>query len=101
MLITEYGAKVFDCVTAQEYGYVDFANVTKRDAILALLEAANVDPSKTYQVVELEPKSEWLSDLLQSESPLFSGKIEHCIDTKMPEMRSQIAYLYLPLVNSY
>lgn len=95
-LINEYGAKVFDPQTAQQIGYVDFADATRDIALLALLKEAGVDPTKTYQVVELEPKSEWLANLLDSKSPLFTGKIEHTIDTGAPPIRDQVAYLYQP-----
>lgn len=96
-LINEYGAKVFDPMTAQELGYVDFADATRNTTLLALLKEAGVDPTKTYQVVELEPKSEWLSTLLNSKSPLFTGKIEHAIDTGASPIRDQVAYLYQPM----
>lgn len=96
-LVTEYGAKVFDPVTAQNLGYVDEANSTRDQALLALMQAANVDPTQTYQVVQLEPKSEWLSNLLDARSPLFTGRIEHTIDTGAPKIRDQVAYLYEPM----
>lgn len=95
-LVQEYGAKVFDPVTAQSYGYIDHAGATRDEAILALLQEANVDGTKTYQVVELEPKSEWISSLFNSNSPLITGKMEHSLDTGAPAIRDQIAYLYQP-----
>ncbi len=98
-LINEYGAKVFDPMTAQEYGYIDFAEASRDSALLALLKEAAVDPTKTYQVVELEPKSEWLQNLLNSKSPLFTGRIEHTLDTGAPPIRDQVAYLYQPAGN--
>lgn len=98
-LINDYGAKVFDPITAQEYGYVDFANSSRDQALLALLHAAEVDPTKTYQVVELEKKGEWLLTLLDAKSPLFTGKIEHTIDLGIPQISDQIAYLYQPRAN--
>lgn len=98
-LINEYGANVFDPMTAQEIGFVDHAPTTRDTALLALLKEANVDASKTYQVVQLEPKTEWLSNLFNVKSPLFTGKIEHTIDTGAPQIRDQLAYLYQPLEN--
>ncbi len=95
-LINEYGAKVFDPETAQEYGYVDVAHASRDSTLLALLEEAGIDSTKTYQVVELELKSEWLSSLLNSKSPLFTGRIEHTLDMGAPAIRDQIAYLYQP-----
>lgn len=96
-LIHEYGAKVFDPVMAQEYGYVDFANTTRDAALLALLKEANIDLAAPYQVVELEQKNQWLENLLNAKSPLFTGRIEHTLDTGAPAIRDQIAYLYLPM----
>jgi signal peptide peptidase SppA len=96
-LVQEYGAKVFDPVTAMNYGYIDHANVGRDQALLALLQAANVDEKKTYQVIELEQKNEWLSSLVNSKSPLLTGKIEHSLDTGAPAIREQIAYLYQPM----
>ena len=98
-LVQEYGAKVFDPVTAQRLGYVDVAGVGRNDALLALLKEANIDPGKTYQVIELEPKNEWLSSLFNSKSPLITGQIEHTIDTGASAIRDQIAYLYQPMGN--
>ena len=98
-LVEQYGAKVFDSVTAQQYGYVDFAESSRDAALLALLKEANIDGTKTYQVIELEPKSEWLSALVNSKSPLFTGKIEHTIDTGMPVIREKVAYLYQEMGN--
>ncbi|MBU6445921.1 MAG: S49 family peptidase [Verrucomicrobia bacterium] len=96
-LIHDYGAKIFDPMTAQEYGYVDFAEASRDTALLALLKEAGVDPSQTYQVVELEPKSEWIKSLFNSQSPLCTGRIEHTIDTGAPQIRDQVAYLYQPM----
>ncbi|PIS02625.1 MAG: S49 family peptidase [Chlamydiae bacterium CG10_big_fil_rev_8_21_14_0_10_42_34] len=98
-LINVYGAQVFNPIKAQELGYVDHANSSRDETLLALLKEAGVDASQTYQVVELEQKSEWLSSLVNSKSPLFTGKIEHTIDTGAPAIREQIAYLYQPSGN--
>lgn len=95
-LIQEYGAKVFDPVTAQAYGYIDHANTDRNTALVALLQEAKIDPNSPYQVVSLEPKSEWLSNFLNSKSPLLTGKIEHTIETGEPNIRDQVAYLYRP-----
>jgi protease-4 len=97
-LVQEYGAKVFDPITAQEIGYVDVANSSRSETLLALMKEANIDATKPYQVVSLEAKNEWLSNLLnEKSSPLMTGKIEHTIDTGAPKIRDQVAYLYQPL----
>ncbi len=99
-LVQQYGAKVFDPITAQSYGYVDHIGATRDSALLALLKEANIDPAKAYQVVTLEPKNEWLSDLFnERSSTLFTGKIEHTFDLGQPKIKDQIAYLYSPLEN--
>ncbi len=95
LLIEKYGAQVYDPVKAQEYGYVDFINASRDDALLAVLQAANIDSAKSYVVVQLDTKNAWLN-ALTSQSPLFSGKIEHTIDMGGPKLRDQIAYLYRP-----
>lgn len=93
-LVEEYGAKVFDPETALKYGYIDQANATRDQALLALLDAAGVDATKTYQVVTLEPKNEWISSLFNANSVLFTGKVVHSLDTGAPPIQGQIAYLY-------
>ena len=67
-LVQEYGAQIYDPVKAQEYGYIDVANSSRNEALLALLHEAKIDPAASYQVVDLEPKSAWLS-LFSSQSP--------------------------------
>jgi len=98
-LVQEYGAKVFDSVTAQKYGYVDYAESSRDAALLALLAEAKIDPATTYQVIQLEPKSEWLSELFNAKSPIFTGRIEHTIDTGLPCISEKVAYLYQPMEN--
>ncbi len=96
-LVDVYGAQVFNPVQAQEYGYIDHANASRNEALLALMQEAKIDPNKPYQVVSLEPKNEWISSLLNEKaSPLFTGKIEHTIDTGAPKIKDQVAYLYQP-----
>lgn len=97
-LINEYGARIFDAPTAQEYGYIDVANVGYDTALGELLAAANIDPSSPYQVVELSPKPDWLGPLV-GENSIFRGRLEHSLDTgdrRSPAIRDQFAYLYQP-----
>ncbi len=90
-LIQEYGAHVFDCVTAAKLGYVDEAMSSRDTALKALAAAANIS---NYQVVSLTPKNPWLSELVSGKSPLFSGKIEHTFDSVPENIRTQPCYLY-------
>lgn len=99
-LVQEYGAQVFDPVKAQTLGYIDYANATRNETLLALMKQVNIDPTKPYQVVSLEPKNEWFSNLFNEKtSPLFTGKIEHTLDTGSSKIRGKIAYLYQPMEN--
>lgn len=96
-LINEYGAKIFDPIQALAFGYIDFAGATRNSTLVALMQKADIDPAKPYQVVSLESKGDWASCLFNEKtSPLFTGKIEHTIDTGAPKIKDQIAYLYLP-----
>lgn len=91
-LIEEYGARVFDCVTAANLGFIDVPMSTRDAALKELLIAARVDSTKSYQVVSLSPKNAWISEFVSSESPLFSGKIKHTLDTDT--IREQPCFLY-------
>jgi protease-4 len=95
-LIEEYGAHVFNCVEAEKFGYIDHALSSRNAALLALLEAARIDPSQPYQVVEIAPTRNWLSQMIKGESALFSGKLEHTVDLGQSKIQGQFAYLYTP-----
>ncbi len=98
-LVGVYGAKVFDVVKAQEYGYIDVANANYEDALHELMMAANIDPEHPYQVVELAPTVGIMSLLGNTQSLLHTGKIEHEITVSgnpAYKIRDQFAYLYLP-----
>jgi len=92
-LINEYGAQIFDPIKSQELGYIDVANASRSEALLALMQEAKIDPSKPYQVVELAPKNDWLS-LFSSQSPLFTGKFVHSLGGQKPFLQGQLSYLY-------
>lgn len=95
-LIEEYGAKIFDGVRGLEYGYVDGADVSYQAALLALMEAVQIDPRQPYQVVELRPKHSLLEELFSAKSPLLSGKLEHraSLPHQSTERDEQILFLY-------
>jgi protease IV len=92
-LINEYGAKIYDGVRAQEYGYVDVANSSYEAALLALIREAQIDLSLPYQVVELKAHRGLLASLADGSSGL--NQIEHRIQlgSDRPE---RFAYLYNP-----
>ncbi len=98
-LVNEYGANVFDGPAALERGYVDAANSSYKEAVLALMQAAGIDPQKQYQIIELQPQFPLLNALLNGTSPLAQGKIEHqlLIGSDKPFLvRDKVAYLYQP-----
>ncbi|MBS0624768.1 MAG: S49 family peptidase [Verrucomicrobia bacterium] len=98
-LIGEYGAQVFDGTKGVEIGYVDVANATYEQAVIALMKEAQVDPSKPYQIIELKPRSDWLSTLASGQSPIFSGKLEHDLSLggqKAFGIQDQFSYIYKP-----
>ncbi|MDP1608226.1 MAG: S49 family peptidase [Chlamydiales bacterium] len=95
-LVNEYGAHVFDVVKAQEIGYIDQANATYEQALAALLETAQIDPTKPYQVVELKPVQNWLKALVESKSSVLKGTIEHTFNwTNQPSYKLHDPFLYL------
>jgi len=58
-IINDFGAKVFDNEKAKEIGYIDTPNSSYDEALEALLDKANIDKTKTYQVITLYPKKNW------------------------------------------
>lgn len=95
-LVQEYGAKIFNCVEAERLGYVDFAMISRKEALLGLMKAAQIDSKKPYQVVSLAPKTDWISQLVKGSSSLLSGKVEHKIDFGQSPIHDQLSYLYQP-----
>ena len=93
-LVEEYGAQVYDCVMAEELGFIDHAMTTRDDALRGLLVAAGIGTETAYQVVSLSPKYQWLSELLSGKSPLLSGKIEHTVAGFPDKIREMPCYLY-------
>ncbi len=98
-LINEYGANVFSPPAAQERGYIDVADSSYKETVLALMQAAGIDPEKPYQIVQLKPEFRFLSSLLSGRSPLSQGKIEHQLQIGQDKsflIRDKVAYLYQP-----
>lgn len=94
-LIDEYGAHMFNCIDAQKFGYIDHGMSNRDAALEALLAAAQIDAAKPYQVVELRAERNWISQLIQGQSALLSGKIEHTLNLGQPKFRDSFSYLYL------
>lgn len=100
-LINEYGAQVFDPPKAQELGYIDDGDSSYSAALSELVTQAKIDTA--YQVVELKVPHPILSDLIEGQSPLFSGKIKHEIQLT-PALKSEWMnrplYLYSPALTT-
>jgi len=95
-LMNEYGARVFDPFQAKKIGYIDRAESSRNEALLALLEVAQIDPETPYQVVELAPRREWLANIMDNKNGLLNGKVEHRLEFSRNKIRDQFAYLYQP-----
>lgn len=95
-LVNEYGAHVFPAVQAQEYGFIDVAGASYRDALTALLKEIDIEDDY-YQVVALN-QSAWAA-LFKSENSLFSGTVRHKLELPgnvIPEFENKYLYLYCP-----
>lgn len=96
-LVNEYGAQVYDPMTAQQYGYIDDGNSSYSAALTALVKEAKIDGD--YQVVELKVLRPVLSDLIEGKSPVLSGILKHelSLPTELiPELTNRPLYLYSP-----
>ncbi len=93
-LISTYGAKIFQAPLAESYGYIDNGNASYREALLELLQAAQIDPKSPYQVVKIKAKKPFIEELFDS-SELFKGKIKHELSLS-GELKEDFGYLYMP-----
>ncbi|MCY3974811.1 MAG: S49 family peptidase [Simkaniaceae bacterium] len=96
-LVDTYGAKVFDAVTAQRFGYVDASDASYGSALTDLAKVAEIEGK--YQVVELQNVRPFLADLVEGASSLLSGRIRHEIAGLSPEGTDLLPgplYLYSP-----
>lgn len=71
-LINQYGAQIFDPVTAQEYGYIDVAGVGYDEALKELTVAAGIKENQDYQVVEIAIRPSLFTELLDAKTQLFN-----------------------------
>lgn len=95
-LINEFGASVFPADTAQQNGYIDSAQGSYPVALQEILTRLNIEDD-FYQVVEMQ-RNNWISSLLNSETSLLSGTIQHkFVDLPpefTPEMMNKVLFLY-------
>ena len=98
-LTNEYGAQVYDPKKAEEFGFIDVSDSTYSQALTDLTKAAGLKEKEKYQVFELKVQPSVLLGLMDTKSPLISGKIKHELQLP-PEFRSEFMnrplYLYLP-----
>jgi len=97
-LINTYGANIFDAAKARSIGFTDECDFGYNQALEHLLKEANIDNTKPYQVVALEPKNKWVQDLFKSKW-LSKGKVTHTFalpNQKQVKNDSLFYYLYNP-----
>ncbi len=96
-LINEYGAQVFPATVAAKIGYIDEAGASRNSTLKHLLQALSIEDD-FYQVVSLK-STNWLSQLINTESPALTGKITHELtyEGQLPrELLNKPLYLYKP-----
>jgi len=102
LLISQYGANVFDGPGAEQRGYIDVADAEYKTALSDLMAAANIDASHPYQIVQLMPRFNFLSQISSNAATLLKGKIEHHFnfgESELSFIKGRIAYLYDPGVS--
>ena len=103
-LVDDYGAQVFNPVTAAEYGYIDDGNSSYNAALTQLVAKAGLKKDEKYQVVELKVLHPVLSGLIEGKSPLSTGKIRHELvigPDFHPELMNRPLYLYSPALQLF
>ncbi|KPK32276.1 MAG: hypothetical protein AMS24_04570 [Chlamydiae bacterium SM23_39] len=91
-LIEEYGAKVFDSMTAKNLGYIDNGDSDYKETLRELLKEAKIDEKKPYQIVEIQPKKRWISEIFNES--IFIKRLFPYFTIK-----DSFLYLYLPRNN--
>lgn len=91
-LVKEYGAKIFDSITAEKLGYIDNGESNYRDALKDLLKTAKIDEKKPYQIIEMKPKKIWISEIFKES--IFIKRLFPCFTIK-----DSFLYMYIPKTN--
>lgn len=98
-LISTYGAQIYVSPEAEELGYIDVANSDYQTVLKDLTKAAQITEDHFYQVIQLSPPHNLLSDLTTDCKALFKGKMTHVFQVG-PYMDSELSgkflYLYQP-----
>jgi protease IV len=93
-LIHDYGARVFSSQDAKEYGFIDEDNASYEQTLYDLTQAAELGEKK-YQVVKLHHNTFFNALAPLSQSPIFTGKITHQLNTGLPQELATEKFLYL------
>ncbi|MFI5334388.1 MAG: S49 family peptidase [Chlamydiales bacterium] len=102
-LVSDYGAQVFIASIAKEHGYIDDADADYSKALTELAVAANISSKQPYQVFELAPKLDFLTELTRSKFSFLSGRITHLFQigpNMSSEMSGKFLYLYQAMTNA-
>jgi len=92
-LVNEYGAHVFDPVTAEKIGYIDKANLGYNEAIIELSKKASIDIEKPYQIVSLTVKKKWPLNFKSKLSTFLKSLIIETISSESNPKENQIKSL--------
>ncbi len=98
-LITVYGAQIFAPPEAESIGYIDMANSSYNQTLMALTDHAGIGKDEKYQVIELQIHKPIFSDLIKGASLLLSGTIKHTVEFPSelnPDLMNKVLYLYQP-----
>jgi protease-4 len=98
-LVNTYGARVYVAPDAQTLGYIDLAESSYTDCLKALVAAAGIEENHEYQVIAISPSFSFFRDMMQSQSGLLKGKIQHIFPIGpgiSSEMSGKLLFLYQP-----
>ena len=98
-LINVYGAQIFSPPEAESIGYIDMANSSYNQTLIALTDHAGIGKEEKYQVIELQSRKPIFADLIEGKSLLLSGKVKHIVELTPeldPDLMNKVLYLYQP-----
>ena len=99
-LIDTYGARVYNPLKAEQYGYIDDGNSSYSHSLTELVKATDIKGE--YQVITFKVIRPILSRLIAQKSPIITGKIKHefSLPFEFPsELINRPLYLYAPALN--
>ena len=97
LLISEYGAKIFSAADARDRGFLDGIGYEREGVLAKLVDQSSINDEK-YQVVKIKDRH-WLSDVLEAQAPILSGKIAHEFKWNEPFQAgssNKLLYLFTP-----